>query len=182
MSIVKAFIYPRNLYAEDVSFIESTRLSNVKSGNCLYFPASLWIGVHRGVAHCDDVSVYAEDEGRESLPETGGFQFPSWLSKDDFITVTVALSISYGIRWHVSSTIVAHLLTPLAEHLNTQHLASEDRVTHVSSCQTSLAIRCHLRRPTVFQGFCHGLPILKSTHDPGLTSDVNLQKALLSTH
>ena len=54
-----------------------------------------------GVAHCDHVSVYAEDEGRESPPEAGGFQFPSWLSKDDFITVTVALSISYGIRWHV---------------------------------------------------------------------------------
>lgn len=47
-------------------------------------------------------SLTNEDEGRESPPEAGGFQFPSWLSKDDFITVTVALSISYGIRWFVA--------------------------------------------------------------------------------
>ena len=40
-----------------------------------------------------------DEEGRESPPAAEGFQWPSWFSKDDFLTVTIALCFSYGIRW-----------------------------------------------------------------------------------
>ena len=50
---------------------------------------------------CSSEARPAEDE-RDSSGDPGAgpsSPWPSWLSKDDVVTVAVALGISYGIRW-----------------------------------------------------------------------------------
>ncbi len=46
------------------------------------------------------VQVRADDrEGQSQAEEQSSSIWPSWLSKDDVITVALALGISYGVRW-----------------------------------------------------------------------------------
>lgn len=55
----------------------------------------------------------AEDDGDAGRSEEGGgFQWPDWFSKDDFVTVAIALCVSYGIRWCAPVPSTAGLMTP----------------------------------------------------------------------
>ena len=42
------------------------------------------------------------DSRGDSEPEPQS-PWPGWLSKDDVVTIAIALGVSYGIRWHVAA-------------------------------------------------------------------------------
>lgn len=47
----------------------------------------------------DSQSSSASSSGAEAQPSSG---LPSWLNKDDIVTIAIAVAISYGIRWFIA--------------------------------------------------------------------------------
>jgi hypothetical protein len=70
--------------------------------------------VHHLYEHCPAEDERDSSGGSEAGPSS---PWPSWLSKDDVVTIAIALGISYGIRWCAAAGASSHAVVPASELL-----------------------------------------------------------------